>query len=95
VLDDARSGIISLSCLLRKQKPDLQRQVDYLRAWFPGYEVVTTFARALPTQGTFQFWTAVTLELSARSWLPTGTASQELPSRSWSTSSTVQDQFGR
>jgi hypothetical protein len=31
-----------------------------------------------------------TRELSARSWLPTGTASQ-LPSRLWSTSSTVQD----
>jgi predicted site-specific integrase-resolvase len=45
VLDDAaRSGIIYARVSSAKQKPDLQRQVDYLRARFPGYEVVTDIA---------------------------------------------------
>ena len=39
-----RSGIIYARVSSAKQKPDLQRQVDFLRARFPTYEVVTDIA---------------------------------------------------
>lgn len=42
--DAGRRGIIYARVSSAKQKPDLQRQVDFLRARFPGHDVVTDVA---------------------------------------------------
>jgi predicted site-specific integrase-resolvase len=46
----ARRGLIYARVSSAKQKPDLQRQVDFLRARFPTYEVVTDIASGVHFQ---------------------------------------------
>jgi predicted site-specific integrase-resolvase len=92
VLDDAARA--SSARLLRQQKPDLQRQVDYL----VGFQVTgghRLFAYTSDARDFSQFWTGVTLGAVSEVVVAHRDRLARIAFRSWSTSSTVQDQFSR